>query len=548
MKKVEKSQVRNSHALTLPHSVFFTFAENHKMNALRLSALILFLSLSLQAQDWFYPELKALGAPDLAPFEFGVASGDPLPDAVVIWTKLYLTESTLPELVTWEMASDTLMQELVKTGEQYTYGTSAFTVKVDVQGLEPGTKYFYRFKYKNKYSSIGRTKTASQTGDLLRLAVVSCADYGSGYYNAFGHIAKRNDLDAVLHLGDYIYEYGPWKGGPKRMQRRRYRQHIPAKTCTELKDYRIRYGQYRLDAQLRECHRLQPFIVIWDDHEIANNASVDGAESGNVNWEARKAAAKQAYFEWMPIRENAAKSIVRSFSFGNLAELWMLDGRLAGRSAQAKGPNDPALNDPNRHMLGEQQTDWLLNGMKDSPARWKIIGNQVVFSKLNDSKVFDRRPSVRMDRWDGYPAERAHIFDFIYKNDLKNIVVVTGDVHTSWAFELTADPADPNIYDRKTGKGVVGAEFVTPSITSFNFDEAVPKIIIREAKRRFKKKKNNPHLRYVDLNNHGYLTLTLTPDKAQSDWYFVKRKDRVDDRVRLCASRHILFNGKKVEK
>ena len=153
-----------------------------------------------------------------------------------------------------------------------------------------------------------------------------------------------------------------------------------------------------------------------------------------------------------------------------------------------------------------------------------------------------------MDRWDGYPAERQHIFDFIYKNDIKNIVVVTGDVHTSWAFELTGDPADPNVYNRKTGKGVVGAEFVTPSITSFNFDEIVPKPVSAIARHRFNKKKNNPHLRYLDLNHHGYLLLTLTPEKAQSDWFFVKRKDRVDDRVRLCASRHILFNGKKVEK
>lgn len=517
------------------------------MKAFRLPFFLLFFLPTLQAQEWFYPELKQYAAPDLAPFDFGVASGDPLPDAVVIWTKLYL-QSTQPELVKWEMATDTLMQFLVQTGEEFTYGTSALTVKVDVKNLEPGTTYFYRFQHKGKYSPIGRTRTASQSGERLRLVVVSCADYQGGYFNAFGDIAKQKDLDAVLHLGDYIYEYGVWRGGRKRMMKRRYREHIPDKTCTELQDYRTRYGQYRLDAQLRECHRLHPFIVIWDDHEIANNAAVDGAERRSSNWETQKATAKQAYFEWMPIRENPERSIIRSFSFGNLAELWMLDGRLEGRSMQAKGPNDPQLNDPNRHMLGSKQTDWLLNGMKNSEARWKVVGNQVVFSQLNDSKVFDRRPSVRMDRWDGYPAERQHIFDFIYKNDLKNIVVVTGDVHTSWAFELTGSPADPNVYNRKTGKGVVGVEFVTPSVTSFNFDEIVPKIVGAEARRRFKKKKNNPHLRYVDLNHHGYLLLTLTPEKAQSDWYFVKRKDRVDDRVKLCASRHIVFDGVKVER
>lgn len=519
------------------------------MPSLRLSVLFLFLLSKATAQSWYFPELKNFGAPALAPFEFGVASGDPLPDAVVIWTKLYL-DSNQPELVTWEMATDTLLQNLVQTGEAFTYGTSALTVKVDVKGLEPGTTYFYRFQHKGKYSPIGRTKTASQNAKLLRLAAVSCADYASGYYNAFGHIAKRNDLDAVLHLGDYIYEYGVWRGGPKRMRRHRYREQIPDKTCTELRDYRTRYGQYRLDAQLRECHRLHPFIVIWDDHEIANNVTASGSSDGRSigDWEARKAAAKQAYFEWMPIRENPERSIVRSFSFGNLAELWMLDGRLEGRSPQAKGPDDPALNAPDRHMLGEKQTDWLLNGMATSKAQWKIVGNQVIFSQLNDSKVFNRRPAVRMDRWDGYPTERQHIFDFIEKNSLRNIVVLTGDVHTSWAFELTRNPADPAAYDPKTGKGVVGAEFVTPSVTSFNFDDVVPKIITVEAKRRFKKKKNNPHLRYVDLNRHGYLTLTLTPERAQSDWYFVKRKDRVDDRVKLGGSCHILANGNQLKK
>ncbi|MBK8561774.1 MAG: alkaline phosphatase D family protein [Saprospiraceae bacterium] len=519
------------------------------MTSLRLTAFFLLFFSKAEAQSWFFPELRNLGAPELAPFEFGVASGDPLPDAVVIWTKLFI-ESNLPEKVLWEMAADSLFQNLVQTGEEFTYGTSAYTVKVDVRNLDAGTTYFYRFKHGDRYSPIGRTKTASQNSELLRLAVISCADYQNGFFNAFGDIAKRNDLDAVLHLGDYIYEYGVWRGGPRKMMRNRVREHIPDKLCTELKDYRTRYGQYRLDPQLREAHRRHPFIVIWDDHEIANNVTAGGSSDGRAigDWEARKAAAKQAYFEWMPIRENKERSIVRSFSFGGLAELWMLDGRLEGRSQQAKGPNDPALNSPDRHMLGSKQTDWLLNGMAASKARWKIIGNQVVFSQLNDSKVFDRRPSVRMDRWDGYPAERQHIFDFVEKNGLKNIVVVTGDVHTSWAFELTRNPADPAVYNRKTGKGVVGAEFVTPSVTSFNFDDVAPKFIIVEAKRRFKKKKNNPHLRFVDLNRHGYLTLTLTPERAQSDWYYVKRKDKVDDRVKRKASRFILFNGNRVEK
>ena len=228
--------------------------------------------------------------------------------------------------------------------------------------------------------------------------------------------------------------------------------------------------------------------------------------------------------------------------------MWMLDGRLEGRSPHAKGPGDPALASPDRHMLGTEQTDWLLNGIQQSRARWKIIGNQVIFSPLNDSKVFDRRPSIAMDRWDGYPAERQRIFDFFYQNNLNNIIVITGDVHTSWAFELTSSPKDPAVYNRKTGKGVIGAEFVTPSVSSFNFDEVVPKIVSAEAKRRFKKKKNNPHLRYLDLNRHGYMTLTLTPEKALAEWFFVKRKDRPDERVKRKAGRFIENGGNRVGK
>lgn len=523
-----------------------------KMKLHLLPILLLFpLFSKIKAQELYYAELRPYLDKQSEPFCFGVASGDPLPDGVVIWTKLFLEKADGQE-VEWEVATDTTMQHVVQSGILTTDVASAFTVKVDVKNLSPGTTYFYRFKHRDRFSPVGRTRTAP-AGDpsLLRFAVVSCADFQSGYYNAFGHIARRNDLDAVVHLGDYIYEYGSWRQGRKRMLKRQYRHHIPDKTCTTLEDYRTRYAQYRTDAQLQEAHRLHPFIVIWDDHEVANNSNVNGTE-GNPNggeaWEQRKAVGRQAYFEWLPIRENPERSIIRQFTYGSLAEMWMLDGRLEGRSPQARGKDDPSLQSPERHMLGSKQTEWLLAGMKNSSARWKIIGNQVIFSPMNDSKVFDRRPSIAMDRWDGYPAERKRIFDFFYQNGLKNIVVITGDVHTSWAFELTGDPYNAATYDRKTGKGVIGAEFVTPGVTSFNFDEVVPKIIVAEAKRRFKKKKNNPHLRYLDLTRHGYMTLTLTPERAQADWFFIKRKDRVDDRVKNKASRYLPFNGQQVLK
>ena len=505
-------------------------------------SLLLFTFSKSFSQEIFYPALKPLLNEQLKPFYFGVASGDPKSDGLVIWTKL-IPETPTNQEVEWEIATDTTMQQVVQSGKETAKFERAFTVKIWVENLAPATTYYYRFKHQDNYSPIGRTKTAPVNDPKhLCFAVASCADYQMGEYNAYGHIAQRKDIDAVVHLGDYIYEYGARKWGPKRTRKSMIRSHVPDHTCRTLQDYRTRYAQYRTDAQLQECHRLHPFITIWDDHEIANNLN-----SKNVN-EEREAVARQAYFEWLPIQDNDEKSIIRSFLFGNLAELWMLDGRLEGRSPQARGKEDPNLYSEERHMLGEEQTEWLLNGMANSKARWKIMGNQVIFSPLHDSKVFDRRPDMRMDRWDGYPAEQQRIFDFFYINNLKNIIVITGDVHTAWALELTGNPLDENIYDRKSGKGVIGAEFVSPSVTSFNLDEVAPRIIAVEGKRRLKRKKHNPHLKYIDLVRHGYFTLTLTPDKAQADWYFIKRKDRVDLSIKKKVTRGINFNGKYVYK
>ncbi len=518
---------------------------------MRIIAILLFLFFTGPnnfGQNVFDPDLKPYLDKAEPVFPFGVASGDPQQNGVVIWTKI-LDQNADNQPVSWEVATDTTLQNVVQLGTEDIKEKIAFTVKIFVENLSPGTTYFYRFKYKNTYSPIGRTKTAPDGNpNKLRFAVVSCADFQGGEFNAYGHIAQRTDIDVIVHLGDYIYESGAGQWGTKRNRPVASRVHIPASTCTSLRDYRTRYAQYRLDAQLRECHRLHPFITIWDDHEISNN--VNAGEKG-PQWDKREAAARQAYFEWLPIKDNPEHSIIRSFSFGNLAEMWMLDSRLEGRSPQAKGLHDPNLGSMERHMLGGKQTDWLLNGMANSKARWKIMGNQVIFSPMHDSKVFDRRPALRMDRWDGYPAEQQHIFDFFYQNNIQNIIVVTGDVHTAWAFELTARPLDKGFYDPKTGKGVIGAEFVTPSVTSFNLDEllgTLPRLVAAIGKRRFKKNKYNPHLRYVDLIRHGYFTLTLTPEKAQADWYFIKRKDRVDLKIGKKKRRAINYNGNHISK
>lgn len=497
----------------------------------------------------FHPAIPQSFNPELAPFYFGVASGDPHPNDVVLWTKVVPEAGGGVQQVEWQLAADSSFTQILKSGVATAQPETAYTVKVLVEGLEPGTYYFYRFRNGGRWSPIGRTKTAPD-GEVnqLCLAVISCVNYTSGYFNALEHLAHRKDIDVVLHLGDYIYEYG---GGGNR-KKGFSRPHIPPHECISLEDYRSRYAQYRLDPQLQEAHRLHPFIIIWDDHETANNSYATGAQNHDPrregSWEERKNAAVQAWFEWMPIPGNPSTPIIRKFSFGKLADLWMLDERLTARSPQARGVDDPVLNDSTRHMIGEEQRKWLLEGMLNSEARWKLIGNQVIFSPLHDSRVFSRNPTVRMDRWDGYPAERQKMFDFWYRNGINNIVVLTGDVHTSWAFELTADPLDPNVYDRKTGKGVIGAEFTTPSVSSFNFDEVVPKFITWEAKRRFKRKKHNPHLRFLDLNRHGYLTLTLTPDAAQADWYFAKTILKQTDRIKHCGPRILNYDEKQLNK
>lgn len=512
---------------------------------------MLFFGFSLQKplNAQFHPSIPPLYKPDQAPFYFGVASGDPHPNDVLLWTKIVPEKGAVEEEIFWEVASDSSFANIVQKGKVAAHPETAYTAKVLVEDLDPGTYYYYRFRNGGKYSPIGRTKTApSGDVDQLRLAVISCVNYPSGYFNALEDLAHRKDIDVVLHLGDYIYEYG--SGGNRR--KGFSRPHIPPHECVTLEDYRSRYAQYRLDPQLQEVHRLQPFIIIWDDHETANNSSVTGAQNHDPHregsWEERKAAAVRAWFEWMPILDNPKENIIRKFSFGNLADLWMLDERLTARSPQASGVDDPELMDSTRHMIGNEQRKWLLEGMQASKAHWKLIGNQVIFSPLHDSRVFSRNPSVRMDRWDGYPAERQRMFDYWYEHDMNNIVVLTGDVHTSWAFELTADPLNPQVYDRKTGKGVIGAEFTTPSISSFNFDEVVPKFITWEAKRRFKRKKHNPHLRFLDLNRHGYLTVTLTPDAAQADWYFAKTILKETDRMKHCGPLFLHFNGQQILK
>lgn len=457
----------------------------------------------------------------LAPFYHGVASGDPLDDRVIIWTRVTPEyDSTIT--VQWKVALDTGFKKIVTTGVTSTDYTKDYTVKVDVTGLQPGVTYYYYFSALNKNSMIGRTHTLPvSTVNHLRFAVVSCVNYQMGYFNGFKRISERNDLDAVLHLGDYLYEYATYGYGYTAAVGR---THQPNNTLLSLDDYRIRHSFYKLDQDLRAAHQQHPFIVVWDDHEIVNNTYETGAQSHDSttqgDFDTRKQNAIRAYLEWMPIRHPEFKrnaKIYRKFTFGNLADVLMLDTRDEARNSQSPNQASPVLTDTTRRILGDVQRKWMVDNMNNSNATWKILGNQVMFSE-------NERHSADLDAWTGYPAERQMVMDEFKKMNSKDIIVLTGDSHRSWAFDITEHPYDTAFYDPYIGKGTMGVELCTPSVASPNRDESSPGTSPIPAQQALLLE--NPHLKYVDLDNHGYFVLDITPTKAQADYFYVDTKVR----------------------
>lgn len=459
------------------------------------------------------------------PFYHGVASGDPSTNGVILWTRVTPEDSLADISVRWELSDTERFTSVLKEGEASTSPARDYTIKVEVTGLEPNTRYYYRFHALDKTSPTGRTKTLPVGRvDSLKLAVVSCANYQQGYFNAYDRIADR-DVDAVVHLGDYIYEYGV--GNARNVDRR----HLPRHEIITLQDYRTRYSQYHLDEGLRKMRQQHPLITIWDDHELANDTYVAGAQNHQQeegDFEARKAAARKAYYEWLPIRESG--KLYRTFNFGDLAELIMLDERQEGRSQPAKGISDPAYTSEERSMLGTEQLAWFEDKLKSSTATWKVVGNQVMFSDLDRSAVVPSNPR-NMDSWDGYPAEKHKIADFIRTNSLKDIIFLTGDTHASWAFEVVADP-----FKRKPDNGYqpVAVEFGTTSVSSTNSNESQPDDTVKVREQVYLK--TNPHLKYVNQRDHGYVLLTLYGDQAKAQWYFVNTVLRPDTAESLAKT------------
>lgn len=476
----------------------------------------------------------------LAPFYHGVASGDPLTDKVIIWTRI-TTVAAGPVSVDWAMALDSGMTNIVQRGQFTTDISRDYTVKVDVEGLEAGQTYYYQFSTPSAKSIVGRTKTAPSSGvEHLKFAIVSCSNYPRGYFNAYDRVGARNDLDAVIHLGDYIYE-SPRGSSNNFLDDRKL---FPRNETVTLTDYRTRYSLYHLDPQSMRAHQQHPFICVWDDHESANNSYKDGAighQEDEGLWEDRKRAAKKAYFEWLPIRDNPDTVVYRNIHYGDLAEIIMLDTRLEGREEQLNDVNHPELLDSARTILGEEQRNWFLSTLSQSTAKWKVVGTQVIFSPFNvgfiDNSDPDSVESLFLDIWDGYPAERDSIISFLENQSIDNVVFAAGDLHISFGHDVNTNPTDTSSYDPSTGRGSVAVEFVTPSISTPNFDEFVGALLTdvlstclyNPCPVPFQSFTSpNPHIKFADLGAHGYYILDLKPDSAQANWYFLNTTQQVD--------------------
>lgn len=495
-----------------------------------------------------------------AAFSHGVASGDPEHDRIILWTRATPLTTEIGDIeIDWELALDESLNSVVASGTATAGALHDYTVKVDAAGLEPATAYFYRFRSGSNISITGRTKTLPiGRTESVKLATLCCANMPLGYFNAYLAVAKRTDIDAVLHLGDYIYEYRRDRYGEASIKDVD-RVIEPLHEITSLSDYRARYASYRLDQDLQAAHARHPFIAVWDDHDSANNSWSGGAKNhneGEGEWTIRRAVAQQAWLEWLPIRETdytASGRIYRTFDFGDLASLIVLDARLIGRDmpldystdlnldlsensegneqlAEAFRENKLGAND--RSMLGFEQEAWLKERMAASKQRgqtWQLLGQQVVMGEVKvppfdpdwldpDMTPWPRQNGKNMmaelirldlptnlDAWGGFPAARDRLLRDVSEH-CSNALVLSGDSHNAWACALPGN------------SGNVAAEFAVQSVTSHGLEVHLP---FNQEKIAASYVAASPELLWTDTHHRGYMTLTLTQDNAHAEWWIL---------------------------
>jgi alkaline phosphatase D len=493
-------------------------------------------------------------------FQHGVASGDPLQDRVIIWTRVSGHDGHAIQ-VRWELSATPGFERVIRRGSARAEPSRDNTVKVDVTGLTPGTVYYYRFTRGSIRSPIGLTRTAPAAGTMpatLRLAVVSCSNFPAGFFNVYQAIAARGDIDLVLHLGDYIYEYGAG-GYATQFGESVGRIPDPPHEIKSLDDYRRRYRQYRSDPDLQAAHAAAPWMVTWDDHETSNDAWTGGAENHTAAteglWTDRKAAALKAYYEWMPLRDPvpgaAFEAVNRRFAWGNLAQISMLETRLLGREepldlekeitvsqgADGQPMVDLAsfaakLNNPSRQLLGDAQQTWLADGMTAASVRgtrWNVLGNQVIMARVKSPDFKRALPSamleqivaalpqakpffelsslglpLNLDAWDGYPAARERVFAAARPLSARTIVV-TGDTHAAWANHLRA--ANGELVGVEFGCSSVSSPSISDLLTALGIEGDVLGGLIADA---------NEDVLWNAQTRRGFTVVELTPDRAEA--------------------------------
>jgi alkaline phosphatase D len=482
-------------------------------------------------------------------FSHGVASGEPSANSVLLWTR-FVSAAGEAKLRA-EIATDVRFRKVVSCGEVFATAQRDHIAKVTLGGLKPGRGYFYRFIAPDgTISPTGRTRTLpAGKVDRYRMAVFSCSNLPFGWFNAYAHAAQMGDFDLSLHLGDYIYEYqrGNYPAAKDAIANRLIE---PANEIVSLADYRLRYASYRADPDLQAIHAAAPMIAMWDDHEFANDAYADGAQNHQPNegvWAERKQMAEQAYREWMPVRDLDNEQRQTAYRIGDLAELFVTESRIGARSKQPtwtippgvddaaamaalKAFRDGAWGDPGRTMLGTAQERWLAEGFRASQARWNVWAQQTIVGTTRQPEdaakwlAPDALPFVRervqrgalaakagipsnMDAWDGYPAARGRALSAAQASKA-DLIVLTGDTHNAWAFDLAHD-------NKPAGIEFAGQGVTSPGLESA-FTGATPATVANAITQA------NPGLKWTDTSRRGYMVVELTPARASSEWRFVE--------------------------